>query len=102
MPDLAVTPPSTPALPPRVRLVDILERVFWAFVVGALTNLVGVTILGVEAWKGAVMAGLTAVINAILAIGRWRLSILPDPGAAIAQAARAQTIAEVNELADAA
>lgn len=82
----------------KVRTRDIAERVFWTFVVGALANLVGVTLLDVDLWKGAVMAGLAAVINAILAIGRWRLSILPDPGAAVAEAARARTIAEVKQL----
>lgn len=81
-----------------IRTRDIVERVGWAFVVGSLTNLAGVTLLGVEAWKGAVLAGLTAVINAILAVARWRLSVLPDPGAAVAEAARAQTIAEVKQL----
>lgn len=81
-----------------IRARDIAERVFWTFVVGALANLVGVTLLDVALWKGAVMAGLTAVINAILAIGRWRLSILPDPGAAVAEAARAKTINEVKQL----
>jgi hypothetical protein len=86
----------------NARLRDIVERVWWAFVVGSLTNLAGVTLLGVAAWKGAVLAGLTAVINAVLAIARWRLSVLPDPGAAVAAAAREQTIAEVHQLAQAA
>lgn len=88
-------------MPRDVRVKDIIERVFWAGVVGALTNLAGVTVLGVEAWKGAVLAGLTAVVNAVIAIARWRLSVLPDPGAAVAEAARARTIADVASLAPA-
>lgn len=81
-----------------IRTRDIAERVFWTFIVAALANLVGVTFLDVEIWKGAAMAGLSAVINIVVAIGRWRLSILPDPGAAVAEAARAKTIDEVKSL----
>lgn len=85
-------------MPVTVRTKDIIERIFWTFVVGALTNIAGVTILGVEVWKAAVLAGLSAVVTAVVAIARWRLSVLPDPGAAVAEAARAQTIADVASL----
>lgn len=81
-----------------IRTRDIAERVFWTFIVASLTNLVGVTLLGVDVWKGAAMAGLTAVINAVIAIARWRLSVLPDPGGAVAEAARAKTLDEVSSL----
>lgn len=80
----------------QFRIVDALERLLWTFVAGFLSSLLGVPIivemlegasdvsieLGVLTTMlyGAVIAGLTAVANAVLIIARWRLSVLPDPG----------------------
>lgn len=82
----------------KIRTKDVTERVFWTFVVGALSNLLGVTLLDIELWKAAVLAGLSAVLTYMLALGRWRLSVLPDPGAAVAVAAREETIDQLKQL----
>jgi hypothetical protein len=81
-----------------IRTRDILERMFWTFVTASLTNLAAATFIDVSAWKLAVLAGLTALVNAVVAIGRWRLSVLPDPGAAVADAARQKALDDVAAL----
>lgn len=68
---------------------DTFERLFWTFVAAFLGQLVGAAVLdlGVSAIQSAAVAGLGAVANAVLLIARWRLSVLPDPGRAVAQEA---------------
>lgn len=82
-----------------IRTRDLAERVFWTFVAAFLTSLLGaqallavieavadvsidVTALG-AATIAAAFAGLTAAGNVLLVIARWRLSVLPDPGAGL-------------------
>lgn len=62
---------------------DLIERVVWTFVSAALAALAGASVLGIDAAQAALMAGLSAAINAVLVIARWRLSVLPDPGAGL-------------------
>lgn len=64
----------------KVKWTDLVERVIWSFVAAALTNIAGAAVLGVDVWKAAALAGLTAAVSAVLVIARWRLSVLPDPG----------------------
>lgn len=66
-----------------IRVRDLLERIVWTAVAAALTAVVGAPILDVEAWRAAAFAGGTAAATAVLVIARWRLAILPDPGAGL-------------------
>ena len=66
-----------------MKIRDLLERVLWTGVAGVGGGLVGAPLLDYATWKGAVVGGLTAVINAVSVIARWRLSVLPDPGAGL-------------------
>lgn len=59
---------------------DFLERLFWTFTVTALANVLGAALLDIEAWKMAAVTGAAAVFDAITIFGRWRLSVLPNPG----------------------
>lgn len=84
---------------PAIRARDLAERVFWSFVSGFLGSFLAsplvlqvieevagvelsVTVLGSLAIS-ATFAGLTAAANVVLVIARWRLSVLPDPGAGL-------------------
>lgn len=69
--------------PTRIRVRDLLERILWTAIAAALTAVVGAPILDVEAWRAAAFAAGTSVSTAVLVIARWRLSILPDPGAGL-------------------
>ena len=82
--------------PGRLRLLDALERLLWTFVSAAVGSFVAtpLTVSIVEgatdatidlsavqaALLSAVAAGFIAVMNAVLILARWRLSVLPDPG----------------------
>jgi hypothetical protein len=68
----------------HVRIADCAERILWTAIAAGLANIGAATILGVDAWKAAVATGLAAGVNAVLVIARWRLSVLPDPGGAVA------------------
>lgn len=61
---------------------DMLERLFWTFVSAFLGALAGAAALSldVDALQAAALAGCGALINAVLVIARWRLSVLPNPG----------------------
>jgi len=63
-----------------VKLRDFLERLFWTFIVAALANLLGAALLDIEAWKMAAVTGGAAALDALAIFGRYRLSILPNPG----------------------
>lgn len=83
----------------KIRLIDALERLVWTFVAAFLSSLVSVPILveiienssdvsiDLSALRtmllGALVAGLTAVANSVIILARWRLSVLPDPGAGL-------------------
>lgn len=66
---------------------DILERLFWTFVATFLGALTAAPLLGlnVTAIQSAAVAGLGAVATGLLAVARWRLSVLPNPGQAVAE-----------------
>lgn len=59
---------------------DFAERQLWTFVASAGASLAGVSLLGVEAWQGAALVGLTAVVQSVTVVGRTRLAVLPNPG----------------------
>lgn len=82
-----------------IRARDLAERVFWSFVSGFLGSLIAtpvmldvienvadvqldVSTLGALVISAA-FAGFTAAANVVLVIARWRLSVLPDPGAGL-------------------
>lgn len=84
-----------------MKLRDTLERLVWTFVSAFISTLLAspvlvalveslsstpatldVSPLGYAAVAAAV-AGLTAVANAVLIIARYRLSVLPNPGAGL-------------------
>lgn len=67
----------------NVKVRDLLERVWWTFVAAVGAAAPVAAFLDVEAWKAAVFAGATAAVNAVTVIARWRLSVLPDPGAGL-------------------
>ena len=77
---------------------DTFERLFWTFVAAFLGQLVGAAVLdlGVSAIQSAAVAGLGAVANAVLLIARWRLSVLPDPGRAVAQEAALEAYRQIQ------
>lgn len=80
----------TTAVAGRVRLTDLFERMFWTFVAAftsalvspPLADAVGVT-LSIDALDAAVLAGVSSVVNFVTVVARWRLSVLPDPGAGL-------------------
>ena len=74
----------------RVRFVDQLERMLWTFVAAFTSALVtpplaqaaGVD-LSLSGLEAGLLAGASAVLNFVTVTARWRLSVLPDPGAAL-------------------
>lgn len=61
---------------------DILERLLWTAIAATLANLGTGAFFNIDAWKSAAMAGCSALVTAVLAIARWRLAVLPNPGGA--------------------
>lgn len=68
-----------------MNLRDTLERLLWTFVAAFLGALTGSAVMGLDldALEVAAVAGLGAVFNAVTLIARWRLSVLPNPGAGL-------------------
>ncbi len=58
------------------------ERLVWTFVSAFGGTLVGANLIGmdIDALQVAAIAGLSAVVNAVTQLARWRLSVLPNPG----------------------
>ena len=69
----------------RYRWVDLGERLLWTAVSAFLGTLVagGVFDVGVSVLAAAGIAAAGAAVNFVLVVARWRLSVLPDPGAGI-------------------
>ena len=74
----------------RVRLADLAERLVWTFVAAFTSALVSPPLaqatgmdLSLSALDAAFVAGTTAIVNFLTVIARWRLSVLPDPGAGL-------------------
>lgn len=63
-----------------MNLRDFLERLFWTTVVAGLASTASAALFDIEAWKAAAMTGLAAGIQCIVVYGRYRLSVLPNPG----------------------
>ncbi len=82
-----------------IRARDLIERIVWTFVAAFLGSLVGAPLvlqvlegladvsIDISALQAmlvsATFAGVTAAANVVLVIARWRLSVLPDPGAGL-------------------
>ena len=67
----------------RDRIIELAEWVFWVVVVDALVALVEAGLTGRSALEAARSAAVSALVMAILTIGRWRLTVVPEPGAGI-------------------
>lgn len=67
----------------KIRIRDLFERVFWTVVASGLGALAAAPLVDLDAIQGAVIAALAGGINAVLVIARWRLAVLPDPGAGL-------------------
>lgn len=74
----------------RVRLPDLAERMVWTFIAAFTSALVSPPLaqaagvhLSISALDAAVLAGMSAVVNFVSVVARWRLSVLPDPGAGL-------------------
>lgn len=59
---------------------DFFERLFWTVVVAGLASAASAALFDIEAWKAAAMTGLAAGIQCVIVFGRYRLSVLPNPG----------------------
>lgn len=62
---------------------DAIERIFWTAVAAAGAAVTGAALFDVESWRAAAMAATAAAIDAVLLVARWRLSVLPNPGAGL-------------------
>lgn len=62
---------------------DLAERLLWTVVAAALTNLVGTGLVGLDLWQAAALSGINGGFTFLLVVARWRLSVLPDPGAGL-------------------
>lgn len=67
----------------KIRVRDLAERVVWTVVASGLSSLVGVAFIDLSAAKAAALTGLAGGLNALTIIARWRLAVLPDPGAGL-------------------
>lgn len=67
----------------RIRLVDLVERVVWTTIAAGLGALVAAPLISIDALEAAIVAALGGAVNAVLVIARWRLAVLPDPGAGL-------------------
>lgn len=63
----------------RRLFLDIAERVFWTFVAGATSTLLLSGFLDTEAWKAAVVGGVSAVISLVKGVAASRIG---DPATA--------------------
>lgn len=78
---------------------DTIERLFWSFVAafgGGLAAPALVPSIDVSAIQAAALAGVAAVVNAVTLLARWRLSVLPDPGHAVAQEAATEAYRQIE------
>lgn len=66
-----------------VRVRDLAERVVWTAISAGLGVLTISGVIDVSALEAAFAAAASALVNALLVIARWRLSVLPDPGAGL-------------------
>jgi hypothetical protein len=66
-----------------IRARDLAERVAWSVVQAAIANLGAAAVFNIDAWKAAALAGITGGVAVVSVIARWRLSVLPDPGAGL-------------------
>ena len=72
------------------KIGDMVERLVWTFVAAFTSALVSPPVaqaaglnLSLTALEAAVLAGASAVVNFVTVVARWRLSVLPDPGAGL-------------------
>lgn len=62
---------------------DTLERLFWT-VLAAFLGALGVSdAIDITAVQAGIVAATSAGVNFLLLVARWRLSVLPEPGAGL-------------------
>lgn len=66
-----------------MNLPAFLERLVWSAVAAGGGALIGVPLFDISVWEAAAIAGLGAVVNGVTQFARYRLSVLPDPGAGL-------------------
>ena len=64
---------------------NIAERLLWTVVSAAAAALIAAPALGIDALQAAGMAALVALVNGVLLVARWRLSVLPDPTSGVVE-----------------
>lgn len=81
---------AAPATTVGFKIGDMVERLVWTFVAAFTSALVSPPVaqaaglnLSLTALDAAVLAGASAVVNFVTVVARWRLSVLPDPGAGL-------------------
>lgn len=82
---------------PTIR--DTIERLFWTFVAAFGGGLVAPTLIpsiDVSAVQAAALAGVAALVNAVTLIARTRLSVLPNPGQALANEAAFEAYRQIG------
>lgn len=87
----------------NVQWRDIAERIFWTFIAGFLGALTAPPLaqaigmdLSMTAVESAFVAGVASVATFLLALARWRLSVLPDPGSAVIEATARETYRQID------
>lgn len=63
-----------------VNFRDFAERWVWTVIVAGLGNLAGAALFDVDAWKMSAATGIAAGLQVIATFGRYRLTVLPNPG----------------------
>lgn len=59
---------------------DTLERLFWTMLAAFLGALGVSDAIGITAVQAGIVAAVSAGVNFLLIVARWRLSVLPNPG----------------------
>ena len=68
----------------RDKMIELTEWVVWTTVVAFLGGLMAPAIgVDISQLQAAAVAALNACLQAVLMIARWRLSVLPQPGAGL-------------------
>lgn len=63
---------------------DVFERLVWTTVAAMSSAFIAAPVFDVAVGVAVGMAGVTAAVSFVMTIARWRLSVLPNPGQAVA------------------
>lgn len=68
----------------RDRLIELVEWLVWSATASFLGALVGPTVgIDISQLEAAALAALASLVQGLILIARWRLSVLRPPGAGI-------------------